>query len=548
MIYPMPPPIARTQQRNYAQDLAQRGSLNLDQLSNSSRQALEGAGVSETDLQSIAGNDRVIRGDEFEQLFSMLEGRADTSSRRSGNVNRAEQVYQAIRGDVRSDAPSNAADPTNDTNRSHTDPSRYGVGLRGDLTTGRPPRSAQSLNGSQGSDSSVAQANDPNYTPPAAPDSDNRLQDLERRANRYTNDPAVFSDTDMARVRDNLSAARTATAAGDYEAAAEAYEQLGFPIDDISNMSEPQSSRAWATMVMIGASNVTETDDGYQFGSVRTGSGGNQQVNDLNGLAANAEMMHAMTDAGFQPDNPPTQAQAESYMRHVASQNPNNPQAVMDAASMLTDGLQVHYSSAGQSDPNYGTDTNYVFVDEQGERHSFDNQTEARAAAREAGVPSSQIRGVRSRSPDSWSDAMSKGTRAGRTIGDCESKLCLQAHLLQAAGMEELGSINVGHGNATGHMLGVARANDGSVFITSNEDSYAVNGTGPDGAVTNADIDRVAREAIRDVYGRESDDALRGFTFTSAPRRADTTEGAGVQSMREAQENEIARISEDILP
>lgn len=139
----MPPPIAPAQQRNYAQDLAQRGSLNLHRLSSSSRQALQGAGVSDADLQQIAGQDGVIRGEEFQQLFSLLEGRSDTSTRRSGNVNRAEQVYQAIRGDVTTDATENGSSPTNDTPQSPADPSRYGVGLRSDLTMGEPRRAAQ---------------------------------------------------------------------------------------------------------------------------------------------------------------------------------------------------------------------------------------------------------------------------------------------------------------------------------------------------------------------------------------------------------------------
>ena len=62
------------------------------------------------------------------------------------------------------------------------------------------------------------------------------------------------------------------------------------------------------------------------------------------------------------------------------------------------------------------------------------------------------------RSPDQWSDVTSQGApRAGRYIGDCESKVYMQTRLLTAAGFTSLGSVDVQHGGGIGHMLGVFR-------------------------------------------------------------------------------------------
>ena len=65
--------------------------------------------------------------------------------------------------------------------------------------------------------------------------------------------------------------------------------------------------------------------------------------------------------------------------------------------------------------------------------------------------------------------------RAGRYIGDCESKVYMQTRLLTAAGFKSVGSVDVQHGGGIGHMLGVFKAPDGTTWVTSNEDFRQAN-------------------------------------------------------------------------
>jgi hypothetical protein len=105
-----------------------------------------------------------------------------------------------------------------------------------------------------------------------------------------------------------------------------------------------------------------------------------------------------------------------------------------------------------------------------------------------------------SRSPDEWSDIASIGRNGARLVGDCESKLYLQTRLLTAAGFTSLGSVDVQPPSGNGHMLGVFKAPDGSVWVTSNQDFSRVHGSGPGGSVTQIDVEGALRDVTADTY------------------------------------------------
>ena len=103
--------------------------------------------------------------------------------------------------------------------------------------------------------------------------------------------------------------------------------------------------------------------------------------------------------------------------------------------------------------------------------------------------------------------------RAGRYIGDCESKVYMQTRLLTAAGFTSLGSVDVQHGGGIGHMLGVFKAPDGTTWVTSNEDFRQVSPSNAKAGVTQADLDATVKQMTGEVYHTQD---LRGFRFSSA--------------------------------
>jgi hypothetical protein len=80
----------------------------------------------------------------------------------------------------------------------------------------------------------------------------------------------------------------------------------------------------------------------------------------------------------------------------------------------------------------------------------------------------------------------SQGTRAGRYIGDCESKVYMQTRLLTSAGFKSLASVAVQYARG-GHMLGVFKAPDGTIWVTSNENFRQVSPRNAKAGVTQAD-------------------------------------------------------------
>ena len=101
-------------------------------------------------------------------------------------------------------------------------------------------------------------------------------------------------------------------------------------------------------------------------------------------------------------------------------------------------------------------------------------------------------------------------------------------------------AVNVQPPAGTGHMLGVFKAPDGSVWVTSNENFSRVRGTGPGGAVTHIDLDGALRDVAADVYhvapdARGQRDTSR-FTFAAAATRNLPGPNAATDTLRRATE------------
>lgn len=376
-------------------------------------------------------------------------------------------------------------------------------------------------------------------TPSAPPPSMSQLHALCEAADDFT----PTADIPAARateIRGHLHAAEAALRDGDYATAEREFAALGFPMPADGTISDIAAD----TAVMIGGATVT--DEGVSFTS---GSHGDQELNDFIGYAANAHMMAELDRAGIHcAGNPPTRDEARAYMEHVAREHPGDARAALDASGMLVDGIVVHYSSAGEDNPVYDADpTRYVLDLGAGDRMTFATRREAETAARANDRdPTIDVHTSRTRVPSDWDDAMSHGTRAGRHVGDCESKLYLQNQLLEAAGFEPLGAVDVDHGSS-GHVMGVLRAPDDSVWITSNAESFAVRGSGRDGAVTEGDIERAAHDATRATYGLGPTGSMEAFDFAYGREPADSTAEPGVEGARRASENHMFDLDELFL-
>ena len=107
----------------------------------------------------------------------------------------------------------------------------------------------------------------------------------------------------------------------------------------------------------------------------------------MNGFAANANMINRLASAPGGVSNPPTEAQVTQYMRDLANPPKGKPQPtaqqVMQAASDITSGMIMHYSSAGRQDPVYNANpTPHAFYkDRAGKIHEFASVADAQKAA-----------------------------------------------------------------------------------------------------------------------------------------------------------------------
>jgi hypothetical protein len=229
-------------------------------------------------------------------------------------------------------------------------------------------------------------------------------------------------------------------------------------------------------------------------------------------------------------------------------------QQVMQAASDITGGMIMHYSSAGRPDPVYNADPgpHAFYRDRAGQIHEFPSLADAQMAARAArahkspDAPAGRINQMIARSPDQWSDVTSQGApRAGRYIGDCESKVYMQTRLLTAAGFKSLGSVDVQHGGGIGHMLGVFKAPDGTTWVTSNEEFRQVSPSDAKVGVTQADLDATLQKMTGELYHTQN---LSEFRFSSAATaNLPTTGDPAVDSIRRSTELGMMRRTEALI-
>lgn len=402
--------------------------------------------------------------------------------------------------------------------------------------------------------------------PPAKPGKPmelGQLESLNTIAKRFnvdasaaTRDPVVADDLRAA--KQHFQAATDALKAGDYKKAEQELRALGFPLPRDTAMGM-LPARLQATAIVLGILQVQpKGKDAFTVsGNAQWGARGNQALNDLNGFAANAIMINRMAAAPAGVSNPPTEAQATGYMRNFAQPAQGKAptaQEVMQAASEITHGMIMHYSSARRPNPEYDRNPqpHAFYKDGAGQVHEFNSLAEARKAVHDGKPPiesGGKITPLASRSPDAWSDISSPGQRAGRYIGDCESKVYLQTRLLTEAGFTSLGSVDVQHGN-NGHMFGVFKAPDGSIWLTSNEEFKQVKASDPSKGVTQADLDGAMRNMTAELYHIEpnfkGEIDLSDFKFAAAATGGGSN--AAVDSIRRSAEMNIMGRSDTLIP
>ncbi|HEU5297190.1 MAG TPA: hypothetical protein VFU71_20585, partial [Burkholderiaceae bacterium] len=339
---------------------------------------------------------------------------------------------------------------------------------------------------------------------PSAPMDVRQVEVLNRTVQAYNVARSPVDASDLRDAQRHFQAATDALKAGDYKKAEQELRQLGFPLPPPGSRLSQEGS---ITAILLGVPVHARKGGGWQMDPVKWSAHGNQALNDVNGYTANAIMINRMASAPGGVSNPPTEAQVTGYMRdlgHPSRGKPPTAQDMMQAASEITGGMIMHYSSAGHRDPVYGDNPSpHVFYkDPQGQIHEFPSMADAQKAAR-AGQPpidsSRTITTLHARSPDEWRDIQSQGTRAGRYIGDCESKVYLQTRLLSEAGFKSLGSVDVQHGTS-GHMFGVFKAPDGTVWVTSNEEFRQVRPSDAKKGVTQADLDDTLKQMTAELY------------------------------------------------
>ena len=136
--------------------------------------------------------------------------------------------------------------------------------------------------------------------------------------------------------------------------------------------------------------------------------------------------------------------------------------------------------------------------------------------------------------------------RAGRYVGDCESKVYMQTRLLTAAGFTSLGSVDMQHGGGIGHMFGVFKAPEGTTWVTSNEEFRQVSPSNAKAGVTQADLDATLRTMTGQLYHTQN---LSGFKFSAAATaNLPTTGNPPVDSIRRSTELGMMGRSEDLIP
>jgi hypothetical protein len=426
---------------------------------------------------------------------------------------------------------------------------------------GKPDYRLYDTQGPQGNPGTQAPAAKP--SPPLDVQALDKLNQAAQGFFKRNTFPAKGHDElrqDLIGAQAHFKAAIEALKGGDYAKAEQHLRALGFPLPAAGTGVGMATSELVHTAILLGHPVKFVKDDAWNLqGSVTWGKGGSQVLNDLHGFAVNAALVNKL--AASSPSgvsNPPTEAQLTKHMQQLAQPGKGGkaPAAndVMEAASQITNGMIVHYSSAGAKDPVYGANpgTRHYFKDDTGRFHEFATQQEALKAANAGGkrVP---VLPLPTRSPDAWSDIASPGMRAGRYIGDCESKVYLQTRLLTSAGFTSLGSVDVQNANDHGHMFGVFKAPDGTVWVTSNEDFRQVKASDPKAGVTQADLDRTLKVLTAEVFhvvpNFKGETDLSDFKFATAATANVGGSNAAVDSIRRSTElNQMGRTEVLITP
>ena len=377
----------------------------------------------------------------------------------------------------------------------------YGTGTQPTGNPGAP------LNQSQGAGSTAGQQVAAPATP-GQPLDVAQMEALNRRVQAFNVAGSPVDHQVLKDAQKHFQSATDALKAGDYKKAEGELRSLGFPVTAGGGQL---SNAATVSAILLGSTPVhVEPDGGWRADSVRVGARGNQALNDMNGFADNATMINRLASAPGGVSNPQTEAQVTQYMRDLTNPPQGQPQPtaqqVMQASSEITGGMIMHYSSAGRSDPVYNANPTprAFYTDSSGQIHEFPSMADAQKAAQAKTppiAPGTLITQMDANSPDQWSDVSSQGApRAGRNIGDCESKAYVQTRLLTEAGFTSLGSVDVQPGNGIGHVYGVFKAPDGTTWVTSNEEFRQVSPSDAKVGVTQADLDTTLRTMTAEVY------------------------------------------------
>jgi hypothetical protein len=407
----------------------------------------------------------------------------------------------------------------------------------------------------------VQQVKAPPPATPGAPIDVSRMEALNKTVQSYkvARSSPVDAD-DLRETQRKFQAATDALKAGKFKEAEKILGSLGFPLPAPGKDAKLSYNGA-LTAILLGVPVKAKRGGGWEMAFVKWGAHGNQALNDVNGFAANAIMINRMASAKGGVSNPATEAQATNYMRDFANPAQGKrptPQQVMQAASEITNGMIGHYSSAGAKNPTYGDNPNQraYYKDRAGQIHEFESIDAAKKAMK-AGNPEIAPRGkiipIIARSPDEWSDISAPGTRAGRYVGDCESKVYLQTRLLTAAGFTSLGSVDVQRKDGgSGHMFGVFKAPDGTLWVTSNEEFRQVRASDAKKGVTQTDLDDTMREMTAELYHIEPNYKgeldLSDFNIAASATANRSGPNAAIDTIRRSTELNVLGRNEMLIP